>query len=321
MTKTLKTNPIYRRIRKVVITGPIWAVLLGIFIIASVVTPDFLSLSNLTNILLQSSLNGMLAIGMTFLMINGYFDLSVGTAMGFCAALTIGLQPYGMLTAILAALAAGLAIGAINGLFVVKAKINAFVVTLAAFMGLRGLVFIYTEERSIVGQVDGFATFGMSEILGFPTLALLMLVILVIAEFALRKTGHGRNTYAIGGNTEAARNAGVPVERTTFINFMLCGLGAAIGGIFIASRMNAATPMLGWPDTNLKIIATVALGGTKLRGGFGSMIHTLGGLLTLAIISNSMDLLNVPSFYNRLSMGLILMLVVYIDAKFKPTKL
>lgn len=305
-------------LRSFVTTQPIWAILAFIFVVASIAERDFLSLSNLSNILLQSALNGMLAIGMTFLMINGFFDLSVGTVMGFAAALTIGLQPHGMAVAILGALGAGLAVGAINGFFVTKVKINAFVVTLASFIGMRGLIFIYTQERSIVGQIDGFAVFGASKLLGLPTLAVIMLAILALAEFVLRKTGHGRNTYAIGGNAEAARNAGIPVERTNFINFLLCGLGAAVGGVFIASRMNAAMPTLGWPDTNLIIIATVALGGTKLRGGFGSMINTLGGLLALGIIRNSMDLLNVPSFFNRLSMGIILMLVVYADAKFKP---
>ena len=308
------------RIRTIIFAQPIWAILVGIFIVASIASPDFLNLRNLSNILLQSSLNGVLAIGMTFLMINGYFDLSVGTVMGFCAALTIGLQPLGLAPAILAALAAGLIVGAINGFFVVKVKLNAFVVTLASFIGMRGLIFIYTHERSIVGQHEGFAFFGAGHIGGFPTLALIMLCFMLIAEFVLRKTAHGRNTYAIGGNAEAARNAGIPVERTDFLNFVICGLCAAIGGVFVASRMNAATPTLGWPDTNLMIIATVALGGTKLRGGFGSLIHTLGGLLTLGIIRNTMDLLNVPSFFNRLSMGIILMLVVYADAKFQHGK-
>jgi len=300
-------------------TQPIVPILIFIIIVAAIIAGgDFFSTMNLTNVLLQVSVHGVMAVGMTFLMINGHFDLSVGTTMGLTAALVVGSQGNGMIPAILIALAAGAVIGIINGFFVSKVKMNAFVVTLGSFIGVRGLIYIYTKEQALVGEIMEFAEFGSSKILGIPTLAVLMLIILFLGEFVLRKTAHGRNTYAIGGNTEAAQNAGIAVDRTTFVNFVLCGLGSAVAGIFIASRMNAATPTLGWPDTNLMIIATVALGGTKLNGGFGSMIHTLGGLLTLGIIRNVMDLNNVPSFYNMLIMGIILMLVVYADAKFKP---
>ncbi len=302
------------------ISVPILLILIALLIIGSIATPDFLTLSNLLNILLQSSIYGVMAIGMTFLMINGYFDLSVGSTMGLSALLAIGLQPHGMFFAILASIAIGLLIGAINGLFVEIVKINAFVVTLALFVGVRGISFIYSQEKSIVGTISEFADFGMSHFLGVPTLAMIMLFFFILAEFILRMTSHGRNTYAVGGNYEVARNAGIRVRRIGFINFVISGLGAAIGGVFIASRMNAATPGLGWPDTNLMVIAIVALGGTKLRGGYGSMIYTLGGLLTFIMIRNIMDLLNVPAYFNRLFMGIILILVVLIDAKIKPLR-
>lgn len=315
----MKENITFKnRLMRFIRVQPIWPILIFIIIVGAITSRDFFTFGNLRNVLLQVSINGVMAVGMTFLMINGFFDLSVGTVMGFSAALVIGMQKFGMGTALIACLAAGIAIGGINGFFVSKVKMNAFVVTLGSFMGVRGLIYIYTGEMALVGEVMGFAEFGMSTIGGFPTLALLMLVILAFGEFVLRKTAHGRNTYAIGGNEEAAKNAGIPVDRTIFLNFVISGLCAAIGGIFIASRMNAATPTLGWPDTNLIIIATVALGGTKLNGGFGSMIHTLGGLLTLGIINNIMDLLNVPSYFNMLFMGVILMLVVFADSKFKP---
>jgi ribose transport system permease protein len=306
------------RVLRFIRIQPIWPILIFIIIVGAIVSRDFFTISNLSNILLQVAVNGVMAVGMTFLMINGFFDLSVGTVMGFAAALVIGMQKLGMIPALIISLAAGIAIGCINGFFVSKVKMNAFVVTLGSFIGVRGLIYIYTGEMALVGEFMGFAEFGMAEIGGFPLLALLMLVILAFGEFVLRKFRHGRNSYAIGGNAEAAKNAGIPVDRTIFLNFAISGLCAAIGGIFIASRMNAATPTLGWPDTNLIIIATVALGGTKLNGGFGSMIHTLGGLLTLGIINNIMDLLNVPSYYNMLFMGIILMLVVFADSKFKP---
>src|SRR6056297_3724439 len=130
---------------------PIWLILLGMIFLSSIFVSDFFAFGNFKNVLVQSAVDGMLALGMTFLMINGYFDLSVGTVMGFTAALAIGLQPYGLVVAIVVALLAGAAIGAINGFFVAKAKINAFIVTLGSFIGVRGLLFLYTGEDSLVG--------------------------------------------------------------------------------------------------------------------------------------------------------------------------
>ncbi len=299
---------------------PIWVILLGIVVITSLFRPDFLAVGNLLNILVQSAVNGMLAIGMTYLMINGYFDLSVGTVMGFTAALAIGLQPLSIPVAVIIAIAAGAGIGAINGFFVAKAKVNAFVVTLGSFIGVRGLIYIYTGENALVGQNYDFFDFGASRILGVPTLFLIMLAFAIIAEFGLRRTAHGRRTYAIGGNVEAAENAGIPVDRTVFLNFVLCGTTAAIGGVLLAARLNAATPGLGWPDTNLMTIATVVLGGTSLTGGSGSVTRTLGGLLTLGVLYNVLNLFNVQSYYNLLLTGLVLILVVYIDSSLKTKR-
>src|SRR6056297_4196136 len=145
---------------------PIWLILLGMVFLSSILVPDFFAFGNFKNVLVQSAVDGMLALGMTFLMINGYFDLSVGTVMGFTAALAIGLQPYGLVVAIVVALLAGAAIGAINGFFVAKAKINAFIVTLGSFIGVRGLIYIYTGEQALVGDIMEFGMFGASSFLG-----------------------------------------------------------------------------------------------------------------------------------------------------------
>lgn len=296
---------------------PIWVILIGIIIITSLIQPRFLQTRNLLNILLQSSVNGMLALGMTYLMINGYFDLSVGTVMGFTAALAVGLQSVGLWLSIPVALFAGAAIGAINGFFVAKAKINAFIVTLGSFIGTRGLIYIYTGENALIGERMELVEFGSSSLLGIPTLFLIMFAFMVFGELALRRTAHGRNTYAIGGNTEAARNAGIPVDRTTFLNFVFCGFTAALGGVLLAARLGAATPGLGWPDRNLMTIATVVLGGTSLLGGYGSVTRTLGGLLTLGVLYNVLNLFNVQSYYNTLFTGVVLILVVYVDSNIK----
>lgn len=304
-------------IKRVLKREPIWAIVIAMFVLASIFVTGFFSFGNFMNVLVQSAVDGMLVLGMTYLMINGYFDLSVGTVMGFAAALTIGLQPHGLLIAVLIALLAGAAIGLINGFFVAKAKINAFIVTLGSFIGVRGLIYIYTGEQALIGEIMEFGMFGSSSFLGLPTLFVIMIVLMAAAEFGLRKTPHGRYTYAIGGNMEAASNAGIPVDRTIMLNFMICGLTAAAGGVLLASRLNAATPGLGWPDKNLMTIATVVLGGTSLTGGSGSITRTLGGLFTIGMLYNILNLLNVQSYYNTLIMGLVLILVVYADAHLK----
>ena len=300
---------------------PIWLILLGMVFLSSILVPDFFAFGNFKNVLVQSAVDGMLALGMTFLMINGYFDLSVGTVMGFTAALSIGLQPYGLVVAIVVALLAGAAIGAINGFFVAKAKINAFIVTLGSFIEVRGLIYIYTQEQALVGEVMDFGMFGASDFLGLPTLFIIMFVLMLLAEFVLRKTPHGRNTYAIGGNIEAAENSGIPVDRTIWTNFIICGFTAAIGGVLLASRLNAATPTLGWPDKNLMTIAVVVLGGTSLAGGYGNITRTLGGLFTFGVLYNILNLLGVQSYYNTLITGIVLILVVYIDSHIRKNRL
>jgi len=296
---------------------PIWAILIVFMLIIGLIEPRFWQMGNLLNIAVQVAVNGMLALGMTYLMINGYFDLSVGTVMGFTAALAIGLQPAGLWVAIPVALAAGAFIGAINGFLVAKVKINAFIVTLGSFIGVRGLTYIYTQEDALIGTNWTFGDFGASSVLGMPTLFVVMIVCMVIAEFGLKRSAHGRYTYAIGGNIEAAANAGIPVNRTIFLNFMLCGFTAAAGGVLLASRLNAATPTLGWPDKNLMTIATVVLGGTSLLGGAGSISRTVGGLLTLGLLLNVLNLFNVQSYYNTLFTGLVLILVVFADYQIK----
>ena len=310
-------------IQKLVISlkkQPIWLILLGMIVLSSVFIPGFLSFGNFSNVLVQSAVDGMLALGMTFLMINGYFDLSVGTVMGFTAALAIGLQPYGLFVAVVVALLAGAVIGAINGFFVAKAKINAFIVTLGSFIGVRGLIYIYTGEQALVGDIMEFGMFGAGSFLGLPTLFVIMFVLMLVAEFVLRKTPHGRYTYSIGGNIEASENAGIPVDRTIWLNFIICGLTAAVGGVLLASRLNAATPTLGWPDKNLMTIAVVVLGGTSLAGGYGNITRTLGGLFTFGVLYNILNLLGVQSYYNTLITGIVLILVVYIDAHIRNNK-
>lgn len=297
----------------------IWIILLFTIIFFSVMTPNFLSLFNFQNILLQTSINGIMAIGMTYIIINGNIDLSIGMIMALCAAVVISLQPYGLIVAVLASLATGVIIGAINGIFVAKAQVNAFIVTLAAMIGVKGLLFVYTGERAIIGTNMAFTYLASSRIGPFPVPAIIFIGLLILGEYVLRNTTHGRDAYAVGGNMDAAEKAGIKVKKHIIINFMLSGGLAALAGIVAASRINTATPTLGRMN-HLWVIIAVVLGGTNLDGGYGNLVRTLGGIFVIGILNNGLNLMNVHTFYNMLLMGIILILVIYVGKKVKPAE-
>lgn len=294
-------------------THTIAPIFLSVFLLCSIFVRGFLSPSNMVNILNQNTAKCVLAAGMTFLILCGYFDLSVGTLMGLTSCLTIGLMPkLGLFPTLLLVLAIGLAAGFLNGFLVAKVGINAFIVTLVTMTIFRALCFIYTET-SIGGTNETFYLFSRVRLLGIPSLVWLALALLLLGFFILRFTRHGRNTYAVGGNAQAAKNMGVNVSGTIICNFMICSLCASLAGIMYASKLNSALPTLGWPDAHMIAIASVVLGGTKLSGGYGSMLYTAFGVLALGMVDNVMNLLGLSSYYNTLVSGLILIGVLYLD--------
>lgn len=293
---------------------PIWVFVIALFIFFSVMSEYFLSFGNITNILVQTSTIGLIALGMTLVMINGNIDLSVGAILGLAASLAVGLQETSMTLAILAALGSGILLGAINGLVVWKTGVNAFIVTLGAMLGIRGLIFLYTGEQSFYAMNFAFSDFGTSTVGPFPVLAIIFLICTLIMHLVLTRTGHGRNTFAVGGNPEASIDAGIRLGRHMMINFIIVGFFAALAGVMLASQMGAATPNLG-RDYELWVITAVVLGGTKLTGGYGSIVGTLGGVLAIGILRNGMNLMQVPAFYVLVILGAILISVLIIDKK------
>lgn len=293
---------------------PIWVFVIAVFTFFSVMSEYFLSWGNVTNILVQTSTIGLIALGMTLVMINGNIDLSVGSILGLAASLAVGLQEISMTLAIAAALGAGILLGAINGLIVWKTGVNAFIVTLGAMLGVRGLLFVYTGEQSFYASNFAFADFGMSSIGPMPVLAIIFLVCALIMHLVLTRTSHGRNTFAVGGNPEASIDAGIRLGRHMMINFIIVGFFAALAGVLLSSQMGAATPNLG-RDYELWVITAVVLGGTKLTGGYGSIVGTLGGVLAIGILRNGMNLMQVPAFYVLVVLGAILIAVLIIDKK------
>lgn len=293
---------------------PIWIFVIAITIFFSFTSEYFLTYGNIMNILVQTSTIGMIALGLTYVMINGNIDLSVGAILALSAALAVDLQSYGLPVALAAALACGIILGALNGLIVWKTGVNAFIVTLGAMIGIRGLVFVYTGEQSFYAHDFSFTDFGTSSIGPVPTLAVIFLSCCAVMHFILTKTVHGRNTFAVGSNQEAASDAGIRVGRHMMVNFIIGGFFAALAGIMLATQMGAATPNLG-RDYELWTITAVVLGGTKLVGGYGSIIGTLGGVLAIGILRNGMNLMQVPAFYVLVILGAILISVLILDQK------
>ena len=295
---------------------PIWII---VFLFAAICVQGFLDVTNLCNVFNQNAMKGIMAIGMTFVIINSYFDMSTCTLVALAAAVACGLEssPIGMVGGIIVALLVGCLVGAINGFLIAYAKINAFVVTLALMLGCRGVGYIYHHEESIMPSTTdagwAFIDFGAGKIGPLSYISIIFIVLLLLAHFVLKYTSHGRNTYAVGGNENAAFNAGINTKLVTFINFVICGFTGALGGILYAASQGSSTPTLGWPDMHMLVIAGVVLGGTKLTGGIGNIWYTLGGVMLLGVVDNIMNLLNVQTYAITLVTGLIMIGVLYLD--------
>jgi ribose/xylose/arabinose/galactoside ABC-type transport system permease subunit len=291
----------------------IWIFLLLCITTFSFASPYFLTINNLGNVLTQGSFIGLLAVGMTLVMINGEIDLSVGAILALACALAIGLQEsIGVWPAILVALLSGALLGFVNGALVALSGMHSFIVTLGGLIGIRGIVFIYTGEQALM--VEDFSYTEYAEIYLGPVsiTALIFFGFAALFQWLLSSTKHGREAYAIGDNIKSAHEAGIQVKRHKIINFVLCGLLAAMAGVLLSMRMGTAEPNAGkiW---ELWTIIAIVLGGTRLTGGFGSMWKTVGGVLTLAVLLNGLRLLNTPNYIELVVMGSVLILALVLD--------
>lgn len=294
---------------------------LGLLILALVLTllsDRFLTLSNLTNIFRQTSLNAIIAVGMTFVIITGGIDLSVGSTLAFSGAVVASLLVKG--TPVIIAVGAGLLIGAviglINGLLVTRGRIAPFITTLAMLTILRGATLVYTDSRPITGLGDVFRWIGWGYLGRIPIPIFLTVVVLVVSYYVLTQTKLGRYIYAVGGNEEASRLSGINVSKILIMAYVICGLLAALSGIISASRLDSATPTAG-SGAELDAIAAVVLGGTSLAGGVGTVMGTFIGALIIGMLNNGLNLLNVSSNYQLVAKGLVILVAVLLDRKEK----
>jgi len=275
--------------------------------------PRFFTIRSLYSILDHITINGIMAAGMTVLLISGSFDLSVGSVMSFTGIVTIMMQPHGMFLSILSGLIVGTCVGALNGLLVVKGKINAFIVTLGTMIIFKGLGLAVTGSHPVKGSIDIFQFIGQEKILGIPAPVFYLIISYVIVWYILKYTKFGRNDYAIGGNPLSSRLAGINVNLYTFFYFVLCSFTAAVSGIILSSRVNTGSAVFG-DNTPLIVIAAAVLGGTSLFGGKGKVIGTLQGVLILGLVERAMVIFNVSTNYQLLLRGLIILAVVVTDA-------
>jgi ribose/xylose/arabinose/galactoside ABC-type transport system permease subunit len=290
--------------------------LLLLIIIFSSLTSQFLTFRNWLNIIEQSSIIAVSAIGVTFVIITSGIDLSVGSVAALSGMLSAGMivrsgLPWWL--GILIGLGTGLVAGLFNGISITRLGLSAFIATLAVLSMGRGLTLAYSNGQTIFGLPNQYTYLGSSDILGIPTPVVITIVMFIIGHFVLSRTVFGHQVYAIGGNREAARLAGIDVRRTELLVYLLSGILASFAGILLTGRLAAALPTSA-TGLELDVIAAVVIGGASLFGGRGNMIGTLFGVLTIGVLRNGLDLLNVSPFWVQFIQGGVIFLAVLIDA-------
>ncbi|EKF37213.1 ribose ABC transporter permease RbsC [Bacillus xiamenensis] len=297
--------------------GPFLGLIILVAIV-SILNPAFLEPLNILNLLRQISINALIAFGMTFVILTGGIDLSVGAILALSSALTAGFIVSGMdpILAIIVGCIIGAILGMVNGLLITKGKMAPFIATLATMTIFRGLTLVYTDGNPITGLGSNYAfqLFGRGYFLGIPVPAITTLLTFIVLWVLLHKTPFGRRTYAIGGNEKAALISGIKVPRVKIMIYSLAGFMSALAGAILTSRLNSAQPTAG-TSYELDAIAAVVLGGTSLSGGRGRIVGTLIGVLIIGVLNNGMNLLGVSSFYQSVVKGIVILIAVLLDRK------
>lgn len=294
--------------------------LILLVIIISALNSAFLDPSNLFNLLRQVSINGLIAFGMTFVILTGGIDLSVGSTLALSSAMVAILMVSGVdsIIALLLGCIFGAVLGAVNGLLITLGKMAPFIATLATMTVFRGLTLVITDGNPITNLNGSYAfqLLGRGYFLGIPVPAVTMFVTFIILYILLHKTVFGRQTYAMGGNEKAAFISGIKVNKLKIMIYSLAGLMSAMAGAILTSRLNSAQPTAGM-SYELDAIAAVVLGGTSLTGGKGRILGTLIGVLIIGVLNNGLNLLGVSSFYQQVVKGVVIIIAVLIDRKNK----
>jgi ribose transport system permease protein len=303
-----------RRLLPEIEGATVFAALIILLVISGTFAPDFLTPGNISNVLVQSVFVVILGIGMTFVLIAGGIDLSVGSTMGLSAALTIYCINLGVPVAfaLIVGLASGAAVGFFNSYFITVLKMADFIVTLGTLSLVRGVVELMTANSRLNTQSQAFGFLSGGTVLGIPVAVLIAAGVSIVGAITLAKTAMGRRIYAVGLNSASAYLAGVRVRRVRVGVYVTSGVLAALAGILLASRLSSAHPALG-TGYELTAIAAAAIGGTSLAGGRGSVLGTVLGALLLGVLQNTLSLLRVNAFWFQIITGLMIVAAVLLD--------
>ncbi|BDT64541.1 MULTISPECIES: ribose ABC transporter permease [Streptococcus] len=291
--------------------------------VITIINSNFLTANNLLNLLLQVTSNALIAFGMTFVILTGGIDLSVGSILALSSALTAGLLGSGMpvALAILSSLILGCILGMMNGLLISYGKLAPFIVTLATMTIFRGATLVYTNGNPITKGLSDtflFQFLGQGYIVGIPFPVIIMFIVFIVLYVLLHKTAFGKSVYAIGGNEKAAYISGVKLNKVKIIIYSISGMMASISGLIITSRLSSAQPTAG-ASYEMDAIAAVVLGGTSLSGGKGRILGTLIGALIIGVLNNGLNIIGVSAFWQQVVKGVVILIAVLID-RFKVVK-
>lgn len=300
--------------------GSLFALLFLVLVI-SVISADFRTVDNFLSLLRQSSINGLIAFGMTLVILTGGIDLSVGSILALTMAIAAKMIVSGVTApvAMLVALASGALLGLISGVMITKGRLQPFIATLISMTIYRGVTMIFSNGKPISGLMGDnrlsnvvLSAVGKGTMLGVPVPVWILVVSFAVVYFLLHNTTFGRRIYAVGSNSKAAALAGVNITKTKLIAYGLSGFFAAFSGMILLSRLGSAQPTLG-TGYELDAIAAVALGGTSLNGGRGKIMGTLIGVLIIAVLNNGLNIIGLSSYYQSIVKGIVILIAVLSD--------
>ena len=288
-------------------------ILFVLLLCACLFTTEFLKPSNLSNVLLQVATDGIVAVGVTFIVLTGGIDLSVGSQIALTSVIVIMMQPkFGTAAGVLTAVAAGLVIGLLNGLLITRVGISPFVTTLGMMTLIKGIALAVSNSRSHSGIDPVFAHLADQRILGIPFAAIVFILFVLIGNWFLSRTTLGRCYYAVGGNPEASWLAGLNTNALVLSVYVIGAFCTTIAGILLTSRINTGSPIIAG-DTGTTVISAILLGGTSMAGGIGTIYGTLVGTLILGILKNGMNLMGISGYYQTIILGTLLVISVLAD--------
>jgi ribose/xylose/arabinose/galactoside ABC-type transport system permease subunit len=295
--------------------------LFGLCVLLWILTPYFLTVSNLLNVLEQTAINAIIAVGMTYVIISGGIDLSVGSLLALAGVVlaTVLHQAMPMTIAVAAALAIGALFGSLSGIAITWGRLPPFIATLGMMSIARGCALLFTEGRPVSGFDAEFRSVATARIAGIPGPVFVAAAVYAVGHFVLSETKFGRYVYALGGNEEATRLSGVNVRMYKSAVYAVSGLTSAIAAVLLTARLNSAQPIAG-VMYELDAIAAVVIGGTSLVGGEGSLGGTLIGALIMGVLRNGLNLLSVSSFMQQVVIGLVIVGAVLIDTSLKARR-